>query len=1024
MFGNRDSSVLDQYMANNVRKLAHEGQESELVLAGGSFQNRNATANFGSDSPVESTPLELLLAGTNVNDERNTTAEREPHNSTVRGFAAEVSTAPVDATHPPSLAHTSQRFAVSCVDLSRLISTPHHSKSHNSSPDVAETALKRLEQGESGTNGRPSGRVLASHWATAPLPPANAPTGAAPRVPPFPMLGAIRAKENILAENEDAPHRPGYATPMRTSVVELFPTRGSSADVENEDDISVSPPGPHSPTHVNFPSSGNSCERLYASRFDAAALSNNSPSSSSPLSDSDSCTTDSFDSLHDGSSFFEGSRHMRPSTNSGSRKLGSDSSSPGEHSGHLHSPILSSVEHHMRIASNPDTTSVPKPHTFGDMMVAGSSPKAGERLAFQRLPASARVAPAASAASSNSASSRTAQAPNSTLDTQCQLLPGHDHVFGTPASSTTATSPPARRPVAQQLLGASPSGSPTLTRNNIEQQAPTREFAITSRNTFESGASAFSSKKNTPAAASATASSGSGLSSTPAAGATPNALLSANPDRPASNTHSSAVFAPPQATPPVLMQKPKLVKHRSALDSLTSTSPPSTATHNPVPIPLAESAPKKVNDPFEDMVATAELPWGDIVFDTAKPCLGDGNEGDVLLARVRNNLVAVKMGDHKRILKEQKMISGLSHPHVLRTMGFSKRDSEVIAKPITRFESADAELMYSTSSSEEAAASIGSTPSPVPVLRPAGSYAAIYEYCANKDLMTYLSVSDARTDVNKMTQIFDDILAGLEYIHDPKRTSDGPIVHGDVKPENIMIDHSGRAKLGDFGLAQTQSTHMDVQGTPSYIAPEVVLDFLAASPHPNFTTKADMFSFGVLMVVALTGHYPFKRLTAKLHSCQMSASQVIKHFTPSRRALKTISDLSPRFKRMVDSCLCRYPEMRPNASQLRNMLYRRAKPSEEEQQPRATGSRAEVGKIPIVSLEPSTPAGAAAAAADYQEDDKLPSILDRYASPAASMATKVPASLAHLVLGPSAAAAASTPPALIAIPVSSGKFSD
>jgi serine/threonine protein kinase len=327
--------------------------------------------------------------------------------------------------------------------------------------------------------------------------------------------------------------------------------------------------------------------------------------------------------------------------------------------------------------------------------------------------------------------------------------------------------------------------------------------------------------------------------------------------------------------------------------------------------------------------------------------------------------VAVKVGGHERIVKEQKLMARLRHPHVVRTLGHSKRRR----------------------SSPDNMDSV--------------CYAGIYEYCQQKDLMTFLATGTARSDVGKMTQIFDDILAGLEYIHDnhEARQTRGPIVHGDVKPENIMIDAEGRAKLGDFGLAQYQSPNMDVQGTPSYIAPEVVLDFLAGSAHPKFTTKADIFSFGVLMVVALTGHYPFKRLTAKLHSGQMTVAQVIKHFTPSRRTLKAINDISPRFKRMVDSCLCRYPEMRPSAAQLRALLYRRSKSTGEEGAllvPRTTTSASEPAtqpQAPSTSLENNIPGPNRVAQAHT---------------------SKVPPSLAHIVHG------MSTP--LIPIPVSSGKF--
>lgn len=357
--------------------------------------------------------------------------------------------------------------------------------------------------------------------------------------------------------------------------------------------------------------------------------------------------------------------------------------------------------------------------------------------------------------------------------------------------------------------------------------------------------------------------------------------------------------------------------------------------------------------------ANAEIPWEEIAFSDG-PAIGDGNEGNVLLASYKGYQVAVKTGTHERIVKEHRLMANLRHPNVVRTMGHAKRGA-------------------------------GSPMDPV-------HYAAVYEYCANKDLMTYLANSHTRTDVARMTQIFDDILAGLEYVHGHGSSPlpHAPIVHGDVKPENVMIDADGRAKLGDFGLAQYQTSKMDVQGTPSYIAPEVVLDFVNNAARPNFTTKSDIFSFGVLMVVALTGHYPFKRLTAKLHGGGMTTAQVIKHFTPGRKPLKMVSELSPRFRRMIDACLCRYPEMRPSASQLRQHLFRRSR------------SDPHTVEEPTAALPLNVPAPDTAA--NDAQDNNLnkpirPASLDR-----------VPPSLAGLFEGENRAAPA-------AIPVSSGKLS-
>ncbi|WP_339900946.1 bifunctional protein-serine/threonine kinase/phosphatase [Paraglaciecola polaris] len=85
------------------------------------------------------------------------------------------------------------------------------------------------------------------------------------------------------------------------------------------------------------------------------------------------------------------------------------------------------------------------------------------------------------------------------------------------------------------------------------------------------------------------------------------------------------------------------------------------------------------------------------------------------------------------------------------------------------------------------------------------------------------------------------------------------MVHRDVKPENVMVDHNGEVKLIDFGtvlvnaLAETNSLPQEhiALGSVHYIAPEYLLT--QSSDH-----KCDMFSVAVVVYEMLTGHLPFK----------------------------------------------------------------------------------------------------------------------------------------------------------------------
>ncbi|CAL5076055.1 unnamed protein product [Urochloa decumbens] len=98
--------------------------------------------------------------------------------------------------------------------------------------------------------------------------------------------------------------------------------------------------------------------------------------------------------------------------------------------------------------------------------------------------------------------------------------------------------------------------------------------------------------------------------------------------------------------------------------------------------------------------------------------------------------------------------------------------------------------------------------------------------------------------------------SALHYLH---RDWDQRVVHGDIKPSNIMLDSSYNAKLGDFGLARLgdhgtgpQTTDL-VRGTMGYIDPEFV------NTHQR-STESDIYSFGIVLLEIVSGRPPVNRL--------------------------------------------------------------------------------------------------------------------------------------------------------------------
>ncbi len=82
------------------------------------------------------------------------------------------------------------------------------------------------------------------------------------------------------------------------------------------------------------------------------------------------------------------------------------------------------------------------------------------------------------------------------------------------------------------------------------------------------------------------------------------------------------------------------------------------------------------------------------------------------------------------------------------------------------------------------------------------------------------------------------------------------IVHRDVKPQNVLIDPEGSAKVTDFGIARTLeedglTADGRVLGTTDYVSPEQALG-------QPVTGQSDLYSLGVVLYEMLTGEVPFK----------------------------------------------------------------------------------------------------------------------------------------------------------------------
>src|SRR3990172_1596885 len=197
-----------------------------------------------------------------------------------------------------------------------------------------------------------------------------------------------------------------------------------------------------------------------------------------------------------------------------------------------------------------------------------------------------------------------------------------------------------------------------------------------------------------------------------------------------------------------------------------------------------------------------------------KKKIGEGGMGAVYLAEqpaVKRSVVlkvlasdfAATPGAVDRFKREADMIARLEHPHILPVYDFGEVD---------------------------------------------GSLYLVMRFMRGGSMLDLLEAKSLTRE--QLLDYLGQIAEALDY------ANEGGVIHRDLKPANILLDDLGNAYLADFGLAKSVGGTRDltatgsVLGSPAYMSPE-------QARGDKLDRRSDVYSFAVMIYLALSGHLPF-----------------------------------------------------------------------------------------------------------------------------------------------------------------------
>ncbi|KAL0552991.1 hypothetical protein IC582_006872 [Cucumis melo] len=268
----------------------------------------------------------------------------------------------------------------------------------------------------------------------------------------------------------------------------------------------------------------------------------------------------------------------------------------------------------------------------------------------------------------------------------------------------------------------------------------------------------------------------------------------------------------------------------------------------------------------------------------------EGDQGEEIIVAIKR-LKSNSSQGHKQWLAEVQFLGVVSHPNLVKLLGYCSEDGE---RGIQRL--------------------------------------LVYEFMSNGSLEDHL-FSRSRTLLTWKTrlQIILGAAQGLAYLHEGLEVQ---VIYRDFKSSNVLLDEEFSPKLSDFGLAREgptgDHTHVStaVVGTYGYAAPEYVVT-------GHLTMQSDIWSFGVVLYEILTGRRTLER---NRPTGEQKLLEWVKQFPINSKSFKTIIDprlqnqynlaAARKIANLASQCLNKTAKDRPTMSKVVEILKQALEESE------------------------------------------------------------------------------------------------